>query len=356
MCFMDAKTDSNNEQKTKAGFTAVEVHASDVLGLGKGVEKLIDVCARAIGCVYRPFSIKNDADAKSYAASRIGSAIAQIGGQLQEAKYAEAGLSLIAAKPEPLLVEASSPIGDRAQKRLEYQKIKEQQNIEDVVASAAEELKNEKEPSAKNVDEDWATRFFKDVGSVSNPEMQKIWAKLLAGEVRQPGSFSLRTLEVVKNLSQKEALLFERLTSFAIGFVGDRYILRNIDYLQKAASIYTRDIIELESAGLLHHNDSLSATLDVLNADEAVHLFYGNKIIFLKANPNVKKVLFPCIPFTSVGIELSNLIPISASVEYITEICKSIKAQTKEWHHADFVDNGNGTLRFFNKAPVPGMT
>ena len=41
-------------------------------------------------------------------------------------------------------------------------------------------------------------RFFDAVGNVSNEELQKLWGKVLAGEMQQPGSCSLRTMEVIR--------------------------------------------------------------------------------------------------------------------------------------------------------------
>jgi hypothetical protein len=64
--------------------------------------------------------------------------------------------------------------------------------------------------SDEPVDEDIASRIFTNIQDVSNEQMQKLWAKLLAGEITKPGSFSVRTLDVLKNLSPKEAAVFER--------------------------------------------------------------------------------------------------------------------------------------------------
>jgi hypothetical protein len=63
------------------------------------------------------------------------------------------------------------------------------------------------------VDPDWVARFFGSAQDVSNEDMQKLWARILAGEVVKPGTFSLRTLEVLKNLSQREAERFQEAAS-----------------------------------------------------------------------------------------------------------------------------------------------
>jgi hypothetical protein len=104
---------------------------------------------------------------------------------------------------------------ERAAARLEIQERRRQRNIEQVVAQAAEELQNapDSEVSDQQVDPDWTTQFFIHAQDVSNEDMQKIWAKLLAGEVKRPGSFSLRTLNAVKAMSQQEGEIFARLCS-----------------------------------------------------------------------------------------------------------------------------------------------
>jgi hypothetical protein len=65
--------------------------------------------------------------------------------------------------------------------------------------------------SEEPVDQDWLTQFLVHSQDVGNEEMQSIWSQLLAGEVEKPGSYSLRTLALVKLLSREEAQLFTKL-------------------------------------------------------------------------------------------------------------------------------------------------
>ena len=46
--------------------------------------------------------------------------------------------------------------------------------------------------------------------------MQKLWGRLLAGEVASPQSYSKRTLQFLKTLSKREAAAFERYCGFAV--------------------------------------------------------------------------------------------------------------------------------------------
>ncbi len=120
----------------------------------------------------------------------------------------------------------------RLEKHLEYQQAKKQLNVENVTADAVEELLND--PKIKNlsnetpVDQDWITRFFQTVENIGDEDMQRLWGKVLAGEVKQPKTFSLRTLEFLKNLTKAEADLFCKIGNYA-AFAGQKHFVAAFD-------------------------------------------------------------------------------------------------------------------------------
>ncbi len=81
-----------------------------------------------------------------------------------------------------------------------------------VVQKAALEI-GENEVQDHEVDHDWTARFFNDVQDVSSEEMQRLWAKILAGEVEKPGSTSFKTMDILKGLDRTTAILFRTLCS-----------------------------------------------------------------------------------------------------------------------------------------------
>jgi hypothetical protein len=90
-------------------------------------------------------------------------------------------------------------------------------NILQVSQKAFNEFTEQEEVSSEKVDQDWATRFFNIVEDISDEEMHNLWAKILAGEIKQPKSFSLRTLEILRNLSKEEAEAFIRNAPYCFG-------------------------------------------------------------------------------------------------------------------------------------------
>lgn len=83
------------------------------------------------------------------------------------------------------------------------------------VAKKADEFYSEMHRSENTppatYDFDWFIRFYEAVGNISDEAMQDLWAKILAGEISRPSSYSLKTIDVLKNMSKKDAELFVRI-------------------------------------------------------------------------------------------------------------------------------------------------
>ena len=75
----------------------------------------------------------------------------------------------------------------------------------------------------QSVEPGWFLRWMDISQTVSKQDIRTILAKILSGEVTNSNSFSLRTLDVVKNLSKNELELFQIFCniSFSIPVTGD---------------------------------------------------------------------------------------------------------------------------------------
>ena len=105
---------------------------------GKALKKLIEVVSSGIGTLYRPRSIRRDADAQAYAIKVVGKAQAE-------------------ADAEARLIEVETD--DRICRRIAAKEVRRQDNIDTVIEIAAENLDGQ-EVSDNPVDIDWAARFF----------------------------------------------------------------------------------------------------------------------------------------------------------------------------------------------------
>ena len=122
-----------------------------------------------------------------------------------------------------LSIQGGFEVGEQIQARIAFQEEKKQRNIQSVASMAAEEIKD-KEVQDHEIDHDWTARFFLDVQDVSSEQMQQLWEKILAGEVETPRQTSLRTLSILKNMTQKEAKLISNIAQFVTGdFIYNHY-------------------------------------------------------------------------------------------------------------------------------------
>jgi Protein of unknown function (DUF2806) len=160
-----------------------------------GLEKLIDVVASGVGAIARPWVKRRDArsDLEVERIQLLGHH--EIERLRTELALPPAGSGLV--EGEIVGVEAPFPLlPERVHRRLEFQEAKHQLNIEDIVDVARKDIEDDPKVSTDPVDEDWTARFFGHAQDVSSNDMKKLGGRILAGEVRNPGSFSARCLDV----------------------------------------------------------------------------------------------------------------------------------------------------------------
>jgi Protein of unknown function (DUF2806) len=198
---------------------------------------------------------------------------------------------------------------DRAFNVLVRKEYRKQTNREAVVVEAVRELKLERPDDIQEPDpivppdEDWLNVFERFAEDASSERMQGLWGRVLAGEIRKPGKFSLRTLRFLSEFSQSDAVLFAEICEFAIGPV----ILRTL-----AVPEATRDIsplLQLEAAGLITGASGLGLT-STIPIDMHGHgfIYEGNLALVLKGEPSTS-IPLPIIALTQLGAEVMSLIP-----------------------------------------------
>jgi len=322
---------------------------NDILGLGKvfPIDKLIEIVSKSVGRVSKPYFDRKDVDTKAYEIEKLAEARAkemkiiatavkdnfQLTGGIE---YKENKLSIFS--PKELPVEVQKPvlinptIEERTQERLNFQEAKKQLNIENVTAFAAEELKNEPPVSEEPLDEDWTTRFFNIVKDVSNEEMQALWGKILAGEIKQPKTYALRTLELIRNLSRNEANTFMKVANLAIKIGNENYLFKTNDdnLLSNLYQINYRDIALLIEIGLIQPGDFVNYQL-LQSAIDTQSVFTSSDVVIIaKIKANIPTIQMPVNVFTNAGNELIKLINPKPPFEYLAAVANSIKNDNVE--------------------------
>ncbi|MCW2119864.1 DUF2806 domain-containing protein [Flavobacterium sp. 7A] len=298
---------------------------------GKPIEKLIDVISQGIGTLYKPRSIRKEAEAEAYKIVIIEKAKANA---LAEGKLIDLELY------------------ENIQERIIHQETRKQLNIDNIAQIAANQLNQEEEVSNENVENDWTTRFFNIAEDISDEEMQNLWGRILAGEIKQPKSFSLRTLELLKNLSKEEAEIFTKFSNLKL-VVGNTSMVFNQDngkFLEDEFGIKFTDRLLLTELGLLSSENNLEFSFYATEQNNRMDVIeYGNKAIVLNRPENTPKQAIQVLVFTKAGIELSKLIEQETNVNYIKKICPNFVQQNVKIEYGDLVKLPNGQVLLLNK-------
>lgn len=101
--------------------------------------------------------------------------------------------------------------------------VRERVNVDRVAAIAVEELNVAPPSSATDessevapISEDWLNAFESEAAQMSSEQMQLLFGKILAGEIRRPSSFSIKTLKMMSQLDNQAASLFRILCSLSV--------------------------------------------------------------------------------------------------------------------------------------------
>lgn len=100
----------------------------------------------------------------------------------------------------------------RAAERFIYEEMKKQSNMEDITQKAIPHLTENAEP--EKIEDDWIANFFEKCRIISDDQMKDLWARILADEGNNPGSFSRKTVNLVADLDKRDATIFANLCRF----------------------------------------------------------------------------------------------------------------------------------------------
>lgn len=178
------------------------------------------------------------ADAKAYEIDTIGTAIRNNKDLPVSFNSSDNTLSIDITNPEQLI--------QRSNYRLQYQQAKKEYNIESVIGKTVLELGDKNSDSTEEVDEDWYTRFFETVEDISDEQLQSLWARILAGEILKPRTYSYRLLAVLRNISKNELDIILKIAPLVCGDI----ILNEHTSLGNKG-ITGQDISILEDMGIL---------------------------------------------------------------------------------------------------------
>tara|TARA_R110000751_G_C13795394_1_gene483487 strand:- start:122928 stop:123779 length:852 start_codon:yes stop_codon:yes gene_type:complete len=174
----------------------------------------------------------------------------------------------------PITSTSSNEKIKRKKELLAQRKLK---NLENILARALDFCLDE--GKEEDLDPDWFFSFVKMAEEIFSPAMQELWGKIFAVETARPGSFSLKTLGILKQLTQKDAQIFRHAVNLTSRRKGEATPKLLLGYYQKTSlwSFFSShkelqlnlatfglgypDILSLMDLGLIHNSEIESGEL-----------------------------------------------------------------------------------------------
>lgn len=292
------------------------------------INKILDTASRGFNVLYEP--------------KRIEKIIKKMDGVGENISITNGDFSLkIEGKENSIIENKEITIDETVIKSLVDKSLKEIINVNEILEKTAQLLEQEEKISEEKVDTDWATRYFNTVKDIGNEEMKIIWAKLLADEISSPGAISLRTLDLLRNLSPSEARLFQKIVSFSASIPGTTFILGSDDFLSNVG-LSKNNISLMQELNLLH-SEPLYWEFQPTGSGRGINLmqFDDKTAIVIETTDNHKSI--PIYKFTNMGIQLSKLVErtsIDTYLEYVKLVIKIKSPNAKIYKMDRIIENG----------------
>ncbi|MEO9531841.1 MAG: DUF2806 domain-containing protein [Crocinitomicaceae bacterium] len=307
---------------------------------------MFTVISKGVGKITKPYLIRKTADAKAYEIKTISEAMNEAYSELQQIEYDNNKIKISSLDESQIQDEIS--LNERQLNRNQFIEQKRQLNVESITQHAIEDMETEETISNEEVDDDWITRFFDYAKDVSNEEMQKIWGKILSGQVKNPKSFSFRTLDALRNLSKEEAKIFAKVAQYAILDHRDAFLYKgkkNQELLKKFNIQYS-DITLLQELDLLHTGDFVGLNMKKSERTTIETYQFGSKVVVVKRKPEAPSNSLSIFLFTSVGKELLTLIKNESEFDYLLAFAKDARTAASSVQHADFLKREGNQVTF----------
>lgn len=222
-------------------------------------------------------------------------------------------------------------------------------NVAKTVIYAEEQLQDDcQPPPAESIADDWLFRWRDHAGEVSAEQLQMLWGKLLAGELKSPGSFSLRALEFLRNLSSNEA---EEI-AFLSRFVVKNLIVRSQRKVLEEEGISLGFLLRMQELGVVSGVESVGLNMTYVSSEATrfvqVLCSYGRVLVATHEDPN-KTLVLGMYNLTDVGRQILRLGTFAPHEKYLRKIGEEIKNQGFSVALGSYREVGANQIQVYSK-------
>lgn len=219
------------------------------------------------------------------------------------------------------LTTVDKELSERAARRLVAEEVNKQKNMEEVVKRADEILQANPIESSSMEENDlgWVEDCLDGAGKAFDDGLKGYWAKLLAGEIKTPGTYSKRIINFMKMVSRKDAERIRNICPYVMyDYKGRASIFRYND-----SKINYSEISYLSEMQLLDPSSFLVKQYRFEKGGGNAFLMKKDVGFLLKITN--EEYDLPVYAFTELGNEVMSIIDDSdADFDYLKNIAVSI--------------------------------
>lgn len=159
--------------------------------------------------------------------------------------------------------------------------IRERVNVDLISRIALNELKSvrtsikdQAEAETPLISEDWLNAFESEAVKLSSEQMQYLFGKILAGEIKNPSSYSIKTVKIIAQLDNLAAVLFTTLCSLSVSLRIDNNHIHDA----RVVSMGNAGSNSLQIYGLGFDQLNILQEYGLINSDYNSYMDYGTSI------------------------------------------------------------------------------
>lgn len=190
-----------------------------------------------------------------------------------------------------------------------------------VLPEVSDQLKQLPSQDDRGTSAEFIGRSESIASEFTDDKLRDMFARVLAGEIVRPGSFSLRTLDTIRLMDQNVAQIFDRFRKLLFD---TEYVinLASIDEILKKHDVSMQDRLELQDAGLI--DDSMGVTLP---PGSRLSWAYGNRVLRINIPTGGQEVWISTIRLTRSAREMAQVLPQAVSGDYFHEVGRTLTSE-----------------------------
>lgn len=225
-------------------------------------------------------------------------------------------------------------------------------NSTKAILYAEEQLASDPQaPPERDIEEDWLFAWRDYAGRVSAEDLQRLWGSVLAGEIKSPGKYSLRTLEFLKVLSKTESDVICKLARFSIG----GYVVNGQEKYLADQGLPFGQLLNMQNLGVISSVDAHYLTVKYATAVEGkftISLVSNSKALVVEHEDAAKVLELKVFAFTDIGNQILDLGSFEPDLVYLRLIGKQIAGQGFKVELCDWVRVSDDERHYFNAVSI----